>query len=337
VRELLPPGRRRLAFILAAALAASGLAVLLIGQAAHFAELGRSLRHAAPGWLVVCALGELAAYAGYVAAYRAMAEFDGGPRLRTGLAVRVVILAFGAFSLATAVGGLSVDLWALSEAGEPPARAGARVIAFETLRWAMLSVATCVAGLAALTGLARPVPWPAAVAWLVIVPACFAGGLWVSAPVRRERLMHPRGGPLRRAFGVAVHALVYLRGLTRNRAGLRRRALGGTAIYWGGDLLCAWAALRAFGAHVGLAPLLVGYATGYVSEAVPLPAGGSGGVDAAMTGGFVLAGAPLSEALLAAVTFRVFTFWLPALVAVPSIAGAPRLRDRLREVAAERG
>jgi uncharacterized membrane protein YbhN (UPF0104 family) len=116
----------------------------------------------------------------------------------------------------------------------------------------------------------------------------------------------------------------------------RRRALGGTAVYLAGDVLCAWAALRAFGAHVALAPLLVGYSTGYVSEAVPLPAGGSGSVDAAMTGGFVLAGAPLSAALLGAVTFRLFTFWLPALVAVPSIVTAPRLRDRLREIAAAR-
>jgi uncharacterized membrane protein YbhN (UPF0104 family) len=315
---------------------ASALAVLLIGQAARFEEVGRSLRRAAAWWLVLGVLGEAIAYAGYVVAYRAVAELDGGPRLPPGLAVRVVILAFGAFSLATAVGGLSVDFWALREAGEPPARASARVIAFETLRWALVALATCLAALAVLTGLARHRIWPVALAWLVLVPACFAGGLWVSAGARRDRLAESRGGRLRRAFAVAVGALVYLRTLLRTHSGLRRRALGGTAVYWAGDLVCAWAALRAFGAHVGLAPLLVGYTTGYVSEAVPLPAGGSGGVDAAMTGGFALAGAPLSAALLAAVSFRVLTFWLPALVAVPSIAGAGRLRDRLREVAAAR-
>jgi uncharacterized membrane protein YbhN (UPF0104 family) len=107
-------------------------------------------------------------------------------------------------------------------------------------------------------------------------------------------------------------------------------------VFWAGDVLCAWAALRAFGAQVGLGALLLGYATGYVSEAVPLPAGGAGGVDAAMTGGFALAGAPLGAALLGAVTFRVLNFWLPALVAVPSMLGAPGLRDRLREIAEQR-
>jgi uncharacterized membrane protein YbhN (UPF0104 family) len=323
----------------AAGVLATVLVILLIGEAADFADLAHRLRHVALGWLVVCAVGETIAYAGYLAGYRAMAELAGGPRLPAWVALRVVALAFGAFSLATAVGGLSVDFWALREAGEPPSRASARVIAFETLRWAVLGAATCLAALAALTGLSRHVGVLIPVAWLVVVPACFAGGLWVSAPRRRERLSAASGSRIRRAFGVAVQALVYLRLLAgaATAAGLRRRAFGGTLVYWAGDVVCAWAALRAFGAHVRIGPLLLGYATGYASEAVPLPAGGAGGVDAAMTGGFVLAGAPLGAALLAAVTFRLFTFWLPALVAVPSIAGARGLRDRLREVAATRG
>jgi uncharacterized membrane protein YbhN (UPF0104 family) len=55
-----------------------------------------------------------------------------------------------------------------------------------------------------------------------------------------------------------------------------------------------------------------------------------------MTGGFVLAGAPLSAALLGAVAFRVFNFWLPALVAAGSAIGARGLRQQLHEVAQER-
>ena len=75
-----------------------------------------------------------------------MAELDGGPRLPYLTVVRVVGLSFGAFSVATAIGGLSVDFWALREAGEPPKMASARIIALETMRWALLSFATCVAG-----------------------------------------------------------------------------------------------------------------------------------------------------------------------------------------------
>jgi uncharacterized membrane protein YbhN (UPF0104 family) len=342
MNDLLPSGwGRRLALGAGAGILATALVVALIAQASHSAHLLVHLRHAAPGWLVVCGVGEVIAYAGYLAGYRAMAQLDGGPWLPPSVALRVVALAFGAFALATAVGGLSVDFWALREAGEPPGRASARVIAFETLRWAVLAVATWLAALAALVGLSRSVAPALSVAWLVVVPACFAGGLWVSAARRRDRLGSSGARThswLRRAFAVAVDALVYLRILVSARSrGLRRRGLGGSLVFWAGDVLCAWAALRAFGARVGLGPLLLGYATGYVSEAVPLPAGGAGGVDAAMTGGFVLAGAPLGAALLGAVTFRIFAFWLPALVAVPSMLGARGLRDRLQEIAAQRG
>lgn len=336
--ELLPSGRgRRLIVVAVAAILATALVVAVIAEVAHSADLLGHLRRAKPGWLVVCAAGETVAYAGYLAAYRAMAQLDDGPWLPTTVALRVVALAFGAFTLATAVGGLSVDFWALREAGEPPARASARVIAFETLRWAVLAVATCLAALAALIGRSRWVGGVVPVAWLVVVPACFAAGLWVSSPRRRERLAGRSDGRIRRAFAVAVHALVYLRTLMGAPVGVRARAIGGSLVFWTGEVLCAWAALRAFGAPVGVAPLLLGYATGCVAELAPLPAGGAGSVDAALTGGFALAGAPLGAALLGAVTFRVFAFWLPALIAVPSMLGARGLRDRLQEVAAPRG
>ena len=136
---------------------------------------------------MLCAAGEAAAYAGFVASYQAMAELDGGPRLTYSTVVRVVGLSFGAFSVATAIGGLSVDFWALREAGEPPKLASARIIALETMRWAVLATATCLAAIAVLLGAsAGRVPWEVSVAWLVVTASCFAGGLWISAPRRRE-------------------------------------------------------------------------------------------------------------------------------------------------------
>jgi uncharacterized membrane protein YbhN (UPF0104 family) len=335
--RLLPAsGRLRLALLIALGLGGSAVVILLIGRAAHYADLLKRLRGAAPGWLVVCAAGETVAYVGNIISYQAVAQVSGGPRLRASVVVRVVGLSFGAFSVASAVGGLSVDFWALREAGEPAALASARVIALETLRWAMLGVATCVAGVAVLLGVGHRFPWPVPVAWLVVVPLCFVGGLWVSTAGRRERFTSAAGGRLRRALAVAVTALVYLRQLIATPGSLRHRALAGAAVLWAGDLLCAWAALRSFGAEVGLAPLVLGYTTGYVATALPLPAGGSGSVDAALTGGFVLAGVPLSAALLAAVAFRVFNFWLPLLAGVLSVLTARGLRTQLREVAEQR-
>ena len=329
--------RKRTLVTVGVAVAATVLVVVLIGQAAHYADLLTRLRAARPGWLLLCAAGEVVAYAGFVASYQAMAEFDGGPRLPYLTVVRVVGLSFGAFSVATAIGGLSVDFWALREAGEPPTMASARVIALETMRWAVLSVATCAAAIIVLLGAGGGhVPWEAAAAWLVITPACFAGGVWISSPGRRARFTRTTGSRVRDSLGVAVRALVLVRKLVHVPVRLAVRAVGGAALFWAGELLCAWAALRAFGVTVGVAPLLLGYTTGYVSMGLPLPAGGSGSVDAAMTAGFVLAGAPLGGALLGAIAFRLFSFWLPAVGALLSLATLRGLRSRLHAVAERR-
>ena len=331
------PERKRLLVSVIVGIAATAAVVLLIGKAAHYADLLTSLRDAQPGWLVLCAAGEALAYAGFIASYQAMAELDGGPRLTYSTVARIVALSFGAFSVATAIGGLSVDFWALREAGEPPRLAGARIIALETMRWAMLTLATCAAAIVVLVGAGgNHVPWVVPAAWLVITPACFAAGLWISAPRRRARFTRASSSRLRDALGVAVRALGLIRTLPRAPVRLRARAIGGAALFWAGELLCAWAALRSFGVAVALAPLILGYTTGYVSLGLPLPAGGSGTVDAAMTGGFVLAGASLSTALLGAVVFRMFSFWLPGLLAVLSLATFRGLRARLRAIAQRR-
>jgi len=326
---------RRSLLVAALGIGATVVAVLLITQAARNLALVSRLRDAAPGWLVVCALGEVAAYAGFVVSYQSMARVADGPWLPTAVVIRVVGVSFGAFSLATAIGGLTVDFWALHEAGEPPRVASARIIALETLRWAVLAVAACVAGIAVLAGAGHDTGWVAPATWLAVTIACFAAGLAVSAPRRRDRLAN-LPGRLGGLFGIAVNALVYIRRLMGGAPDLRRRALGGAALFWAGEILCAWAALRAFGVRADVAPLLIGYATGYVATGLPLPLGGAGTVDAALTGGFVLAGAPLGSALLAALAFRLFSFWLPALGALVAIATARGLPGRLREIAIAR-
>ena len=335
-RLLRPGGGRRTVIMVALAIGFTAAVIVLIAQAADYASVLKRLRSASPGWLIVCGLGETLAYAGYISAYQAMAELSGGPRIPAPIVLRIVGLSFGAFSLATNIGGLSVDFWALREAGEPAGLAGARIIALETMRWAILGIAVCVAGVIVLAEGAGNPSWEFPVAWLIVVPSCFAGGLWISAASRRERYMASGGGRIRGALAVAVTALVYMRELRRAPAGLRTRALGGGALFWGGEILCAWAALRAFGFRPAIAPLVIGYTTGYLSVGLPLPAGGSGSVDAAMTGGFVLAGAPLSIALLAAVAFRLFSFWLPAFAALLSVVTLHGLRDRLHEIAGQR-
>ena len=84
-----------------------------------------------------------------------------------------------------------------------------------------------------------------------------------------------------------------------------------------------YAALRAFDADLGLAPLVLAFTTGYVATALPLPAGGAGGIEASLTLTLSAVGVPLESALLAAVTYRVIAFWLPL---IPTLALLPTIR-----------
>jgi uncharacterized membrane protein YbhN (UPF0104 family) len=306
---------RRLLLVVAAGIVLAVGAATAIGKAANYTRLLHELRGADARWLPLCLAGEVLAYAGYVVAYRETAAVAGGPRLSVGRTLRIVAAGFGAMVLATGAGTLAVDYWALRRAGAAARDALARVIALNTLEWAVLGGGATAAAAALALGADAGAPWGALAPWLVAVPLCVAAAFWVTAPRRYERLAAERGGRVRRLFAAAVRGVRLVR---------RSSALGvaGAVVYWAGDLLCLWAGLRAFGVSLGLAALVFGYATGYLVAGLPLPAGGAGGVDAAMTYALTLVGVPLAPALLGAFAYRLFNFWLPVL---PALAVLPTL------------
>jgi len=296
-----------------------------IGKAASYTTLLHSLKAADGEWLLLCLAGEILAYVGYVMAYRATAAVDSGPMLSISAALRVVVASFGALVVATGAGALAVSFWALRRAGAGRDEALARVLGLNTLEWGVLGSAAVAAGTAMLLGVPPGAPLGVILPWLLVVPACLAAAIWVSAPVRRDRLSQLDGGRLRALFAAAVRGVVLVRMLVvRPGAGLL-----GTGIYWAGDLLCLWAALRAFGVHLPLAGLVLAYATGYASSILPLPVGGAGGVDAAMTYALTLVGVPLAPALLGTFAYRLFNFWLPL---IPAVALLPTVRGLSREL-----
>ncbi|MDX6647396.1 MAG: putative heme transporter [Miltoncostaeaceae bacterium] len=329
LRRWLLHSRRPLLIILLALLLGGGT-VALIGKAANYDTLLDAVREADKRWLVLCFAGELLAYAGYILAYRDCARVDGGPVLEFWLATRVVIAGFGAFVVATSAGGLAVDYWALRKAGQSRHQAIARVLGLNTLEWLVLGVAAWTASLVLFIGLGPDVPLGLTLTWLVVVPLCIAGGWWVSSPGRRERLTRiaEGAGRLRTAFADAVAGVVLVRRVvgrpTRYPAGVL-----GFPCYWAGHMLCLYGGLRAFDARVGLPALILGFASGYAASALPLPAGGSGGIEGGMTFALTAVGVPLAPALLGVVAYRIFTFWLPM---VPALAVLPTLRGLRHEL-----
>lgn len=322
-------------------------AVAGIGEVTSLHRVVHALARADQWWFPACLGGELLAYVGYVGAYRNVARIDGGPCLDAWTALRIVVIGFGAVLIGSSAGTLGVDYWALHRTGERRHIAVRRVLALNTLQWFVLAIFAFIAAAACAVG-----PWHAPrameISWLVAVPACVAAAIWVSSPRQSERLSslprdegrigwNPRTWPGwlwhagRAAFSDAVGGVVIVRGLL-HRPWTHVAALAGFPLYWAGDILTLYAALRAFDVHPHVVPLVLAYVTAFVVTALPLPAGGSGGVEAGLTFSLNAVGIPLAPALLATLVYRVFTLWLPvgpALLLLPQVRALDRELPRV--------
>ncbi|HET7146570.1 MAG TPA: lysylphosphatidylglycerol synthase domain-containing protein [Gaiellaceae bacterium] len=321
--------------VLAVALLAA--AIFLIGELADFGTMLDALRRANKNWFFVCFGGELLAYAGYIAAYRDFARVDGGPKLPLWTVTRVVAVGFGAFIAGSSAGTLGVDFWALQRAGDTPHRAARRVLALNTLEWGVLAVAAMLAA-AALLASGDGAPLGMKLGWLIVVPVCGILAALVTAPSRVERFtaipdrdMHRTLRWLRVALADAIGGVVMVRHVLQHPRRYPFAVLG-FPVYWAGDILAIWAALRAFDAGVGLGPLVLAYTTAYVVTSLPLPAGGAGGVEAGLAFSLQAVGIDLAPALLATLIYRFFTLWLPIGLAVLAVTQVKTLAEELPHV-----
>lgn len=320
----------------------------LIGNFADYHRIGAAMRVADKVWFPLCILGELAAYLGYILAYRDLARVGGGPVLPYRMVLRIVMIGFGATVAGASAGGLAVDFWALHRAGAPLHEAARRVLALNTLEWAVLAVAASGAGVLTLVGLSSGAPTAMALGWTVVTPICIVAAAWISTGWRCKRFSAlPEGDApfsrrpgswwpwlslaARRGFSDAIGGLVLLRTVIRNPHRYHA-GLAGYPIYWAGDVLCLYAALRAFDVHPDVGALVLAYTTAYVATALPLPAGGAGGIEASLALTLSSIGVPLAPAILATVVYRITTFWLPILPALIALPGVRRLTEELPEV-----
>jgi len=342
--------RRRVLISIGLAVVLAAGAIGLLGEVANYDRITRALAEAHHAWLIGCLIGELLAYAGYILAYRDVARVGDGPVLPIWTVTRVVVIGFGAFVLGSTPGGLAVDYWALHRATGDSRDAARRVLALNTLEWAVLGTFASVSALVLLAGQADGVPVWLAVAWLIVTPVCAVLGVWIARPSRVERLTsepprsrEPAGSAItrparklvviaREGLGDALAGILVIRELLRNP--LRNWAgIIGFAVYWAGDLLALYAGLKAFQIDVGPARLIVAYTTGYLITALPLPVGGAGTTEATMAWTLNLVGVPFAQGLLAAVAYRLFSFWLPlfpALAFLPMTGGLADDLDRIR-------
>lgn len=342
--------RRRILISIGFALVLAVGAIGLIGEIASYHRMARALAEARHVWLVGCLIGEVLAYIGYILAYRDIARVGDGPVLSVWTVTRIVVIGFGAFVLGSAPGGLAVDYWALHRATGDSRDSARRVLALNTLEWAVLATFALVSSIILLLGRAEGVPLPLIFTWLLVLPICTVLAAWIARPDRVERLTSAPPRPRGKVHGVALAqrartvAVVAREGLGDALAGILvirvllrdpvRNWSGviGFGVYWAGDLVALYSALKGFGIDIGPARLTAAYTTGYLITALPLPAGGAGTTEATMAWTLNLVGVPFAEGLLAAVTYRIFAFWLPLFPALGFLPLTVGLSDDLDHV-----
>jgi uncharacterized membrane protein YbhN (UPF0104 family) len=315
VQEQLGKRYRLAILIVAAALLAVG-ASCGVAWAAGFDRVGHALIHPRWFWLALALAGEVVAYVGYTLAYREVVRAEGGAELEVPKTAALVATGFGVFVQG---GGFALDRAALERAGLPEKEARSRVLGLGMLEYLVLAPAATAAALIVLLrhqGISLGLTLP----WLIGVPAGIAIALL--ALRFKGRFWRRRGwrGHLHHALQALSLALSLVR--QPQKYGL---AVFGTGLYWLGDIFCLWAALHVFYAHTPpVAPLVLGYATGYALTRRSLPLGGAGVVEALMPFALGWVAIGLAPALLAVVAYRLINLWLPM---IPALAGLPALRS----------
>jgi uncharacterized protein (TIRG00374 family) len=335
-QELFGIERRKALIGLGLALALTLGAVAVIGEVTSYGELLTALRRADKSLLPLTLVGELVAYAGYLVAYRSVASVDGGPRLRYRDAGQVITLGMGAYVVGSDAGGLTVDFWAMREAGSKTHEAARRTLALNTLQAAALAWLATIAGVVLLARGAGGAALVLALIWVLAPPVLSAAAAAASSNRFAPRLLEPPDESRRRlyrkvrkALGDAIGGVVF----TRHVLSHPRRYLGGVLgypLFWIGDFFILWISLRAFGFHLDPARLVVAEATAWALNFVPLPGGGAGFSEAAMAYTLHAVGVPLSQAIFAALVYRAVNFWLPLVPALALLPRVGRLQESLR-------
>jgi uncharacterized membrane protein YbhN (UPF0104 family) len=304
---------------------------LLLARAAGFAEVRDAIAKADSTWFAVCLGAQVVALSGYAAVFRGGFAWKGGPDPGFRLSAYVMLASIGATRVFAAggVGAIAVTYWCFRRARFSAEEALVRVLGFNTLFYVAFAAGAWTAAL--LATIQSDVPTGLAAPWLVLVPVCVGAAIFVTQPGRLERLTAPRGSLVRRALAYAIAGTAWVREVLPDRAG--RRMLVATVLYWAGNVACLWASLRSVGEPVPLPELVLAFAAGYTATILPLPLGGVGGVDAAMTYALTAVGVPLALALVAVGVYRLFAFWAPTLPALAALLLVPRTGARLGRLA----
>jgi putative heme transporter len=278
------------------------------------------IQHGDAWWLGLAAVFEVCSFGGYIILFRAVFA-RGVSRLDWRASYEITMSGLAATRLfaAAGAGGIALTAWALRRAGLEPRVAACRLIAFMVLLYAVYMAALVICGLGLYVGII-PGPHPFAI---TVVPAIF-GAIVVAVflaisliPGNFDRFVRRSAGsgwPAKVATWLTTASATTGSGVRTAIDLVRSRDpfLLGAVVWWGFDIAVLWASFRAFGAAPPGGVIVMSYFVGMLGNTLPLP-GGIGGVDGGMIGAFSVFGVHVQVAIVAVLTYRVFSFWLPTL------------------------
>jgi uncharacterized membrane protein YbhN (UPF0104 family) len=334
-----PVSRRQLASFVLFML--SGLAFLyfVLPKLAGISTTLHRLERGDAWWIALGVAFEILSFAGYVVVFRAV-FVDRAPRIgwRESYVITMAGLVATRLFAAAGAGGIAVTAWALRRSGMEPRIVACRMVAFMVLLYVIYAGSMLVDGVGLGTGL-----FPGGGSFAItIVPAIFAGVMFaiVGAMALLPEDIERRLGRLASRWGRGsrlVAGVVAAPGLAasgvRTAVGLIRtrdpRLLGALA-WWGFDICVLWAMFHAFGSPPPFTVIWMAYFVGTLGNLLPLP-GGLGGVEGGMIGAFAAFGVEFNLAVLAVLSYRAISFWLPTLPGAVAYLQLRRTVARWRE------
>jgi uncharacterized protein (TIRG00374 family) len=270
-------------------------------------------------WIAIGVMLELASFAGYVVLFRSV--FVSGQRQigwRESYQITMAGLAATRLFAAAGAGGVALTAWALRRSGMESRLVACRMVAFMVLLYVIYAASLLIDGLGLATGL-----FPGGGSFAItILPAIVAAVLFGAAgamallPGDLERRLHQWASGSGRlthwvARAVTVPALA-ADGVRTAIELIRSRDAGllGALAWWGFDITVLWAMFHAFGSPPPFTVIWMAYFVGMLGNLLPLP-GGLGGVEGGMIGAFAAFGVDFNLAVLAVLSYRGISFWLP--------------------------
>ena len=275
-------------------------------------------------WIAVGVVLELLSFAGYVVLFRSVFVVTAAdqPRGRIGWSESYEITMAGLVATrlfaAAGAGGVALTAWALRRSGMTPRLVACRMVAFMVLLYVIFAGSLLIDGIGLGSGV-----FPGGGSFAItIVPAivavilfAFAGAVALLPGDLERRLGGWASGSGRVSHWVARASAAPALAASGVRTAielLRTRDAGllGAPAWWGFDIAVLWAMFHAFGSPPPFTVIWMAYFVGMLGNLLPLP-GGLGGVEGAMIGAFAAFGVGFNLAVLAVLSYRAISFWLP--------------------------